>query len=327
MLESEGVSPLSQDCRDTLYRHHDQIREHLRRQFDVDVTVRDMKLSVAMKIVSALGGLAFCLALGAVVQRYWGVMDTWLQVLLLIAAPLAVILLAEFAAKHERTYYFTSLLSLVALAAFFLDLKTLGEIFAMTPTPAPIACWGALALWFAVRYQLRLQLVIGLILMTALVPMFIFYVGGYAWENPLERPEILIAVGIVLGWRAWYRADLFASPMRGVAAGMILACLLLFSKWGYNSFLPLPRKTVEAIYTALCFFASGAGIALGTWRNWSEVMMLSVTCFTGFLIMKLYDWLWEEIPAFLFFALIGILSLGMLFAFRRLRDRMREVTV
>jgi len=324
-LEREGVPPVNQDRRDAVRHHHDLIRGQLQQQFDVDVSVRDVKLSLAMKIVSALGGLAFCLALGALVQRYWGVLDTWLQVLLLVGAPLAAILLAEFAAQHERTYYFTSLLSLVAMAAFFVDLRTLGEIFAMTPTPAAIACWSALALWFAHRYQLRLPLVIGLILIIALVPMVIFYIGGYAWENPFERPEILLAAGAVLGWRAQSQQGLFASPMRGVAVGVILTCLLLFSKWGYGSFLPLPRKAIEALYTTLCFSTSGVGIAVGIRRNWGEVVMLSATCFAGFLVAKMYDWLWEEIPAFLFFALIGILSLGMLFAFRRLRERMREV--
>ncbi len=323
-LEAEGVAPLSKELRQAVQDHHDRIRAQFRQQFDIDVSVGDVKLSLAMKIVSALGGLAFCLALGTLVQRYWGILDTWLQVFLLVGAPVAAILLAEFAARHERTYYFTSLLSLVALAAFFVDLNTLGVIFSITPAPVAIGCWGALALWFAYRYQLRLQLVIGMVLMIALIPMLILYAGGYNWENPFERPEILIASAGVLGWRALHQQGLFASPMRGVAIGVILTCLLLFSKWGYGSFMPLPRKAVETVYTALCFFVSGTAIAVGIRRNWGEVVMLSATCFAGLLVVKMYDWLWQEIPAFLFFALIGAISLGMLFAFRRLRERIRE---
>lgn len=323
-LEAEGISPLSAEEKVAVRHHHDSICAVLRREFDVDVTIRDVKLSIAMKIVSALGALAFCLALGALVQRYWGVLDTWMQILMLVGAPVSAILLAEFAAQRERTYYFTSLLCLVALAAYFVGLRTLGEIFAMTPTPGAVGCWAALSLWFAYRYQLRLQLVLGLSLLLALVPMTIFYFGGFAWENPLERPEILVVGGTSLGWLALRQRGPFAAPMRGVAVSVVLLCLLLFSTWGYGSFLPLARKVIESVYTFLCFAASGAGIALGIRRNWGEMVLLSATCFAGLLITKMYDWLWDAIPAFLFFALIGILSLGMLFAFRRLRDRQRE---
>lgn len=323
-LDREGIVTLSSDQRTAIAAHYDTVRAQLMRDFDVDTTDTAVQLSLAMKIASALGGLAFCVALVLFVQRYWGVMDTWLQVVLLMAAPIIAIALAEFASRRERTLYFTSLLCLVALAAFIVDLIELGEIFNLTSSPGAIAAWCALALFFAWRYRLNLQLRIGLVLLLLQVPMWIFYLGGYDWRNPFQRAEILIAAGVLLGIWAIRQRESIASAARGIALAAILISLLTLSKWGGGSLLPLGEKTVEGIYTILCFAISGSAIALGIRRRWDETMILASVCFGGFLMVKMYDWLWDLIPAFAFFALIGLLSLVLLYTFRRLRETAKE---
>lgn len=323
-LDSDGVLTLSQDQRKVIADHYDTVRKQLMRDFDVDTTDTAVQLSLAMKIASALGGFAFCIALGLFVQRYWGAMDTWLQVVLLIAAPIAAIALAEFASRRERTLYFTSLLCLVALAAFVVDLIELGTIFSLTPSPGAMAAWCALALYFAWRYRLNLQLSIGLVLLLLQVPMWIFYLSGYSWTNPFQRAEILIVAGLLLGVWAMKQQGSVASTARGIALAAVLISLLTLSKWGAGSLLPLGEKTVEGIYTILCFAISGGAIALGIQRHWDETMILASVCFGGFLMVKMYDWLWDSIPAFAFFALIGLLSLALLYAFRLLRETAKE---
>lgn len=324
-LERDGVLEISSEQRTKVVEYHRSVREQLAREFDVDTSESQVRLSLAMKVASALGGLAFCIALGLLVERYWALMSTWIQVILLIAAPLAATILADFAAHRERTLYFTSLLSLVALAAFFVDLKNLGDIFSLAASPVAITACCALALMFAYRYRLKLQLLVGLVLLLTLVPMWVFYLSGYDWMNSFEGAELIIVASLVLGWRATKAVDgEFTPVMRGVAACFILLSVLTLSKWGRGSFLPLDSKTIESIYTILCFVVSGFGVAIGIQRRWDETMILSSICFGGFLFVKMYDWLWDYVPAFVFFALIGLISLLLLYAFRRLRYSGRE---
>jgi len=57
----------------------------------------------------------------------------------------------NFAAQRERTFYFTGLLALVALASFILNLAVVGDIFNITSTERALLAWGAFAMVLAYR--------------------------------------------------------------------------------------------------------------------------------------------------------------------------------
>lgn len=323
-LERDGVLVLPPDERAHLDAYHDARLKTLSRDFDIDASAVEGRLSIGMKIASALGGLALCLALGNFVQRYWGELSTAVQVLLLVSAPLLSLFACEFAARREKTLYFTSLFCLVALGAFVVDLYVLGEIFSLTPTPSAFTVWAAFALLLAYRYRLRLMLLLGLLLCVAVVPMWFYYLGGFEWTWTYRRVELVIIPGVICGVLSFRQLKDFAAVFRAVAVATILSALLVLSEWGYGTFLPISKVSAESIATLLGFAVSAWMTTVAIRRDWTETTILSSLCFGGFLLFKMYDWLWDTMPAFLFFAIIGVLSLGLLWLFRRMRIQLKE---
>jgi hypothetical protein len=83
----DGALALTPEQSASLTTYHDQLLAALARQYDVDSSREQGQLSLGMKVVSALGGLALCVALSLLVQRYWGRLDTPAQVTLLLIVP------------------------------------------------------------------------------------------------------------------------------------------------------------------------------------------------------------------------------------------------
>jgi uncharacterized membrane protein len=123
----------------------------LAQQFDIDTTTSQKRVSWAMRIASTLGALALCAAVILFFTRYWGFLDTPVQLAILILTPLLLLAGAEFAAQRERTLYFTGLLALVALASFILNLALVGDIFNITSTERALLAWGAFSMALAYR--------------------------------------------------------------------------------------------------------------------------------------------------------------------------------
>src|ERR1700704_5916651 len=82
----------------------------LAQQFDVDTSASQKRISWGMRIASTLGGIAICAAVVLLFVRYWGYLDTSVQVAIVSVVPLLALGAVEFAAVRERTLYFTGLL-------------------------------------------------------------------------------------------------------------------------------------------------------------------------------------------------------------------------
>jgi hypothetical protein len=70
-----------------------------------------------------------------------------------------------------------------------------------------------------------------------------------------------------------------------------------------------------------------AAIWFGTRRNWKETVNLGAAAFLIFLYIRLAEWWWDWMPKYLFFLLVGLISVGLLLAFRFVRGRAREADV
>jgi uncharacterized membrane protein len=160
----------------------------LAQQFDVDTTISQARISWGMRIASTLGGLAFCAAVVLFFNRFWGYLDTPVQIAILIAAPLAALAGTEYAARRERTLYFAGLIALVAQASFILDLTALGRIFNITSTEKALLAWGSFALLLAYRYGLRPLLALGLGLLIGYSAAAFTASLGYRWLDFGDRP-------------------------------------------------------------------------------------------------------------------------------------------
>ena len=297
----------------------------LAEQFDVDTTASQKQVSWGMRIASTLGGIAICAAVILFFARYWGYLSTPAQVAILILTPLAALAGAEFAFHRERTPYFTSLLALVALAAFVMNLAALGSIFNIASTERALAAWSAFALVLAYRYGLRLMLAIGLVTLVSYAASVATAHMGYEWLEFYTWPEYFLVFGaavfaIPLLWRHTHHTD-FPAVYRLVGALTVLITVLSLAEWGADSYLPWEQINVERVYEFGGLLLSSGAIWFGIRRGWNGLVNAGAVFFTLFLFARLYHWWWEWMPKYIFFAVIGGIAIGLVVAFKKLRGR------
>jgi uncharacterized membrane protein len=324
-LALEGALVLEGEQRLRLDAHLDLMLADLARRFDVDISDSQKKMSLAMRIASALGGLALCAAVFLFFYRYWGWLNTPTQVAILVAAPILCLIAAEWAAPREKTLYYTSLIVLVALTAFVLNLTVLGSIFNIAPTPNAFLAWGALAVILGYRHRLRLPLAGGLIALAIFVAAGAASLSGIHWSALVQRPETFLPGGLAMlaipllarhenrpGFPTVYR-------LLGLLA--IFLVLLLLGNLGQLSFLPFSRKAAGGIYQTAEFATAIAAIWIGVRKRVPESVNLGSGFFAVYLFNRLYVWWWDWMPKYLFFLTLGIIALVLLAVFRRIRAR------
>jgi uncharacterized membrane protein len=327
-VEKEGVLALSPEQRRALETHHSQTLESLARRFDVDITESEKQISWGMRIASTIGGLALCAAVFLFFYRFWGVISTPVQVALLAATPIACVLATDFAARRERTLYFTSLIGIVAFAAFVLDLNVLGNIFNMTPSPMAFLVWGAFGLCLAYAYRLRLPLLAGLVCLLLYLPLQILSWMGAEWRSD-QRPEAYLLSGLMLVAAPaviQHRKQAEFPPVYRLLGLLVLFLgLFILSLNGRLSFLPFGEKPVEALYQVAGFAAASVAIWRGIKAHWTGVVNLGAAFLVIYLYSRLFRWWWDWMPKYLLFLIIGLISIGLLLLFKRVRGHWKEV--
>jgi uncharacterized membrane protein len=322
-LEGLGVVALDAGQEERLRRFHEEAVAALAARFDVDGTEAEKRLSLGMRVASLLGAMALSAAVYFFFYRFWGDLATAAQVAVLALAPIAAVAGMEVAARRERTLYVTGILGLVAVASFVLDLGVLGAAFNLTPSPGAFLAWSAFAFFLAYAYGLRL------LLLAAIAGFTVFFSAQVAstmhcpWDAFGERPENLFlpAVLLLLAARLPSRGHPRFPPLYR-ACGLLVLFLALFvvSNWGWASYLPWPARTVEVVYQLASFALAGVAIVVGARRGWREVETIGTVFLVLLLFARFFDWWWDFLPRWLFFLVIGALSVGMLLALRRLRS-------
>lgn len=326
-LEREGVVGLPDDARARIDAHHDELLQRFASDYDIDTSSGQKRLSWGMRLASFLGALAMSAAVFFFFYQFWGTLAPALQVSLLIAAPLLVTGAVEYAARRERTFYFASLLALVAVACFVVNLSLLGWIFNITPSQNAFLVWGAFALALAYGYGLRLLLVAGL---TSLVGYLSATVGtwsGAYWLSFGERPENFILAGVIMfivGLLPQRRYWGFSAIYRVYGLIVVFIAMLILSNWGRVSYLPWTDTAIEYSYQILGFVLAGITIWLGVRRQWAGVANVGSTFFVLYLYTKFFDWWWAWMPKYLFFFLLGLIAILLLLVMRRLRSATLE---
>ncbi len=324
-LESEEVLALTAEQRARLNSHLDRTLAELAGRYDVDVSASQRQISLAMRIASALGGLALCAAVFLFFYRYWGSMTTPLQVGIIVAIPILLLFATSWVSRKEKTLYYTSLLALVAFGSFVLDLNVLGSIFNMTPSPGAFLAWGLFALALAYGFRLRLELAAGLVLVVIYLAASIHSLSGGAWILVTERPETFLPGGLaLLAIPALVRHGKqpgFLPIYRLCGLGFLFLALFILGNAGQLTYLPFAKKAVEGIYQMSGFAAAVAAIWIGLRRHQTESVNLGSAFFAIYLFNRLFVWWWDWMPKYLLFLIVGLIALILLAAFRRLRDR------
>jgi hypothetical protein len=323
-LERQQILVLTPEQRASVETFANQTLQDLTHRYDIDVNASQKQLSLGMRIVSALGGLALCAAVFLFFYRFWGLIPAVGQVTILVATPLLGLAAMHFTSKYERTLYFTGLIGLVVFASFVLNLVVLGQLFNRISSPNAFLAWGALALALGYAYGLRLLLAAGLVCWLIFFSATVVSWSGAWWEAFFSRPECVLAGGGLIAvipiWLHHRKHEAFPGTYRLI--GLLAVFLSLLTLWyvGANSFLPLEPKSIERIYQVVAFVAAAVTIWAGIKHNLSGTVNLGAAFFTIFLYAKFVDWWWDWMPKYVFFFVIGSIAIGLLFAFRRIRS-------
>jgi uncharacterized membrane protein len=330
-LEHQGVLELTPGQKAKVRAHHEAILASLTRSFDIDSTEAQKKISWGMRIASMLGAFAFCAALYLFFQRFWESLPTPLQIAVLVIAPLIFLFAAEIVRRHERTPYYTLLLTTISAGAFVLNLSMIGQMFNVTPTPGALLAWGMYGLLLAYHFRLRL-------LLAAAVACLICYAAGaytswtgFDWLSAGDRPENFILAGLgVLGLAQWLphpKGSDFQWVYRLCGLTAALMPMIILSEWGYRSYLPLEAKSVAYLYQVLGLLSSAAGIWLSIRERFTAGVNVSTLVFSLLLLLKMVDWWWDWVPKYLFFLIIGCAGVLVVAVLKRLRIHVREAEV
>lgn len=323
-LEQEGVVALPADLRHRIEEYHASLLSRFSYDYDIDVSHGQKRLSWGMRIASFLGALALSAAVFFFFYRFWGDLSTPVQVGILIAAPVLATLGVELAARVEKSFYFASLIAMVALASFVLDLSVLGQIFNITPTQNAFLAWGAFALLLAYGYGLKLMLVAGVTCLMGYLAATVGTWGGGYWLSFGERPENFIVAGTLLflvGLWPHRSRPAFAPIYRIYGLLAVFIAILVLANYGRSSHLPLADLTIEHLYQSAGFLVAGLTIWLGIRQHWPGIVNLGSTFFVLYLYTKLFDWWWDWMPRYVFFLVLGLVAVVLLLALRRLRGR------
>jgi hypothetical protein len=327
-LRHQGVLELSAEQRCRLDLHLDATLKDLAERFDVDTDPSQKQFSLGMRVLSTLGGLAFCAALYLFFFRFWGSLTAFTQATLLILAPLLGLPALDFLARKEKTGYYTTLISLVVLTSFALNLGVLGNRFNITSAPGIFLACGVFALILAYRYGLCLPLIAGIVsLLIFGAGMLTIWAGGF-WEAFLQCPEFLIGGGLLVLSVPFLLRHRRHPNFKEVYYW--LGLLLLFSSLealihgGKVSFLPFDTDMIETIYRLLAFLASGLTIAVGIRLGLLGIVNLGCCFFALYLFDQLFRWWWDWMPKYLFCLILGILAILLLAVFRKMRRHTQE---
>jgi uncharacterized membrane protein len=324
-LESERAISLTEEQSRLLNEHLDRTLERLAREYDVDTTESQKRISWGMRIASTLGGAALCAALVLFFLRIWGSILLPVQVAILALTPILLLGATEYAARRERTLYYASLLGLLAVAAFVLDLSALGATFNIAPSRGALLAWGVFSLLVAYAWRIGLPQIAGVALLIGYTAACLAAWAGSYWADCMNRPEnflpgaaLAFSVPFALRHRS---APFFPAVYRAIGLLTILLAILLLSMNGNMSYLPLGTDHLELGYQLAGLALSLAVVAAGVRFDWRETVNLGAMFFALFLYIRLFHWWWDWMPKYLFFLIFGLISLGLLVLFRRLRTR------
>ncbi|MBN1379409.1 MAG: DUF2157 domain-containing protein [Gammaproteobacteria bacterium] len=323
-LEQAGLLSVEQDQKVAIAAYHQDLKQTLSRQFDVDLSTDSKQLSRGMQIVSFLGALALAASVFFLFYQYWGYISTAWQCVILVLAPLLTLAAAFYIRKKEPTGYFAKLVALISFACFILNLSMLGQIFNITPSPNAMLLWGVYALLLAYALDVRLLLAFGLFCLAGFLAAEMGTWSGIYWLGFGERPENFIVPTLIAFWVPWFlkhdRYHGFAVVYRVLSMIGFFLVILILSNWGAISYFHWPTNIIEGLYQTLGFLFSAAAIYLGMRMRWQHVMVTGNVFFALFLYTKFYDWWWDWMPKYIFFFLIGLTAILALLIFKRLRE-------
>jgi hypothetical protein len=323
-LQADGVA-LDAGQLDRVRRHHDALLAELTRAHDVDATAAARQMSLGMRIASLLGAAALIAAVVSFVDRLWGLLPLWGQIVFLTAAPLISTAICVMAGRIEKTRYVASIFALVACAAFVLQTIELSELLGLARSPHVLLLWAVFALAIATPWRFSLPFALGVGALVAWVPAAGLWTAGYEYEEFLGHPELVIlSAAVCAAGVRWMPQELRAAG-RVVVLVLGLISLLALTSVPNLTLLPFAGETSRVVYQLMAAAVAVAVIYRGIASRQPEVVTLG-SAFAGvFLLTRFVDWWWDWMPKYLFFLILAVAALGWVWALRRVRRHLLGV--
>jgi hypothetical protein len=233
-LTRETGLTLTLEQRAAIAARHATLLSQYAAQFDVVPSGRVRRLSLGMQAAALAGAAALAASLFLFFLSVWGLLSTTAQVAAVVSAPFLLVAATDATARSRRALPFVSILATVAFAAFVLDLRVLGRIFALAPTPEALLACGVFAVALAYGYDSRLLIAAGAVCLSAWVAASVVRATGVWWQAFDERPEsLLVAAWAVWGWALLpHRTrDAFPPVLRAIAVLTAAVAFLVPAAW------------------------------------------------------------------------------------------------
>jgi len=322
-LEGEGIAVLEESNRARVHGHHTELLARLAADADVDTSESMHQLSLGLRLATMLGTVALSVATVLFVLRFWGHLPTAAQLGLAMAAPLVPLLIAELAARRERSLYIASLFAVVAVAGFGANLAIMHQVLNLPDSPHPALALGGLALLLAYRYDILILLAAGLAAVGWWVAASIYSLFGGWFPDFWALPETLVLpalVVLVLPVVVHHRPHpRFSEVYRALAIVVLGGVAAVIGLSGEYSLLPFGRRGAEMAYTLGGLTLGIGAMIVGVKRGWSWSVRAGAGVALLLMLAKAVDWWWELLPAWLFFLVLGTLSLASIVGLKRLR--------
>ncbi|MFZ5564367.1 MAG: DUF2157 domain-containing protein [Thermodesulfobacteriota bacterium] len=322
-LEKEQVFRLDAAQKASVAAYHRGLLETFAAGFDIDTSRREKQLSLGMRIASFLGALALAASVFFLFYQFWGRFSTPVQVVILTAAPLAVLALTALASAREPSGYFAKIFGMVCVACFVLNLVMLGRIFNITPSENAFLVWALFSFLLAYAIDARLLLAAAIISLACFLSARAGTWWGCYWIYFGSRPEnffpaaiLLFVVPFLITHRTFSGFDVI---YRVFAMLLLFLPVLVLANWGAASYLDIDPELVEYLYQAAGFGVSALAIWAGLRKNWPDVVNTGTVFFVIFLYTKFFDWWWEWLPKYIFFLIVALTAILALLVFKRLR--------
>ena len=317
-LEAMGLLRLDAAAKRAIARYHDEVLRDLEESTGLRGAARP-SAPWTMRLAAALGALTLAGLSLALLDRVWGGLATWLQVLVAMAMPPALVLLAEALAAAGRDRWFVTLTAWFAVFAFMIDLRLLAVI-GNHPLGFEIAfATGAFAAALGHRHLGASLTGLGVAIAAASLAALVALADGAVATALGHRLEPFLVLGGIAygGGRVMQRWP----PAIGLSwriAGLVLGgtALLLLARPG-TSMLGGDAVSVATIYAAAAALVFAALLIAGLYRRRPEDACGGLLLLWLLALERGELWLGERLPPSLGVLLL-LLSLAVLYALMRL---------
>ncbi len=190
-------------------------------------------------------------------------------------------------------------------------------------SPQVLLAWGLFGLLLAYAYGLRLLLSAALVVLCAYSAALLLNAQGYYWLGFMQTTQLFLPGAALLYCVPWLTRGRgphdFDFVYRACGAGTGLSAILIQSTGGDLCCGGLAPGLVGATYQVLGLLLSAGVVFHGVRLGRSGLVNLGAAAFIVFLFVRLHSWWWDWMPKYLFFLLVGLIALGLLLVFRRIR--------